>query len=161
MQLIEIPPALAEASDDTLIAHLCGIPCQDDVTSLLLEVMRLNAVLSARNGAASPWRGYIAITDEDGVIGTCGFKGPPKDGAAEIAYFTFPPFAGRGFAKQMARKLEESAMRTGALKMLIAHTLPEANASTAILKGMGFRNIGEVIDPEDGKVWRWEKDIRP
>ena len=159
MQLIEIPPALAEASDDTLLAHLCGVPFQDDVTSLLIEVLRANAGLAAGNGAASPWRGYIAITDEDGVVGTCGFKGPPEDGAAEIAYFTFPPFTGRGFAKQMARKLEEFAARTGALRILIAHTLSETNASTAILKGMGFRNVGEVLDPEDGPAWRWEKPL--
>jgi [ribosomal protein S5]-alanine N-acetyltransferase len=159
MQLIEIPPALADASDDTLIAHLCGVPFQDDVTSLLLEVMRLNAGLSARNGAASPWRGYIAITDEDGVIGTCGFKGPPRDGAAEIACFTFPCFTGRGFAKEMVRKLEEIAR--GKVSLLIAHTLPQPNASTSVLTAVGFTRKGEVTDSEDGLVWRWEKDIRP
>ena len=37
--------------------------------------------------------------------------------------------------------------------------LPEANASGRVLAKCGFRRVGEVIDPDDGVVWRWE--IRP
>ena len=33
----------------------------------------------------------------------------------------------------------------------------EANASTRVLTKCGFRHVGEVMDPEDGLVWRWEK----
>jgi RimJ/RimL family protein N-acetyltransferase len=36
-------------------------------------------------------------------------------------------------------------------------TFSEANASARVLTKCGFRPIGEVIDPEDGPVWRWEK----
>jgi RimJ/RimL family protein N-acetyltransferase len=94
------------------------------------------------------------------VIGTCGFKGPPAAGAAEIAYFTFPCFTGRGLAKAMARKLEVFAVQ-GGLRLLIAHTLPHANASTSVLRACGFLHAGETVDPEDGLVWRWEKAIHP
>jgi RimJ/RimL family protein N-acetyltransferase len=31
------------------------------------------------------------------------------------------------------------------------------NASARVLAKCGFRRVGEVIDPEDGLVWRWEK----
>ena len=31
------------------------------------------------------------------------------------------------------------------------------NASTRVLTKCGFRHIGQVIDPEDGPVWRWER----
>jgi RimJ/RimL family protein N-acetyltransferase len=37
-----------------------------------------------------------------------------------------------------------------------AHTLPERNASTRILEKCGFTFRGEILDPEDGLVWRWE-----
>jgi RimJ/RimL family protein N-acetyltransferase len=37
-----------------------------------------------------------------------------------------------------------------------AHTMPEQNASTRVLEKCGFRWLGEVVDPEDGAVWRWE-----
>ena len=35
--------------------------------------------------------------------------------------------------------------------------LPEATASTRVLRKCGFVHIGEVVDPEDGPVWRWER----
>ena len=34
--------------------------------------------------------------------------------------------------------------------------LPEANASGSVLGKVGMRRTGEVMDPEDGLVWRWE-----
>jgi hypothetical protein len=43
------------------------------------------------------------------------------------------------------------------VRTVIAHTLPEENASTRALRGNGFAHAGEVIDPEDGRVWRWER----
>ena len=38
-----------------------------------------------------------------------------------------------------------------------AHTAPTANASTRVLAKCGFDFVGEVMDPEDGRVWRWER----
>lgn len=38
-----------------------------------------------------------------------------------------------------------------------AHTLPERNASTRVLEKCGFTLVGEVVDPDDGVVWRWER----
>lgn len=37
-----------------------------------------------------------------------------------------------------------------------SQTLPEENASTSILKKLGFRLVGTVEHPEDGPVWEWE-----
>ena len=42
------------------------------------------------------------------------------------------------------------------MKQVLAHTLPEINASGRVLGKIGMANIGEVLDPEDGRVWRWE-----
>ena len=39
-----------------------------------------------------------------------------------------------------------------------AHTLPERNASTSVLAKTGFEFMGAVVYPEDGVVWRWERD---
>jgi len=50
------------------------------------------------------------------------------------------------------------AFRHGQVRVVRAHTLPEANASTRVLTKCGFQRIGEVIDPEDGLVWRWERN---
>ena len=91
------------------------------------------------------------------MIGGASFKGPPDGtGVVEIAYGIVPSFEGRGYATEAARALVEYAQKNEAVREIIAHTSPEANASTHVLKKCGFTFAGEVMDPEDGRVWRWE-----
>jgi ribosomal-protein-alanine N-acetyltransferase len=109
-----------------------------------------------------PWGGYFAV-DEDTheVVGSCAFKTPPTaEGSVEIAYFTYPPFEGRGYATEMARQLVEMATQAGTVASIVAHTLPESSASTRVLEKAGLALVGEVIDPEDGLVWRWHRRTR-
>jgi len=49
------------------------------------------------------------------------------------------------------------AFSNSKVRVVRAHTLAEANASTRVLAKCGFQRIGEVVDPDDGLVWRWEK----
>ena len=112
--------------------------------------------------SADPWTLGFSIVhlDSDVVVGKCGFKGPPAaDGVVEIAYGVSPEYQGKGYATEAAQSLTEYAFSSGQVRMVRAHTLPEPNASTRVLTKCGFRRIGEVIDPEDGLVWRWERDI--
>jgi ribosomal-protein-alanine N-acetyltransferase len=112
--------------------------------------------------SANPWiHGFSMIRrDSDAVVGTCGFKAPPStDGVVEIAYGVAPEYQGRGYATEAAQALTNYAFASGEVRVVLAHTRPEPNASTRVLTKCGFRRIGEVIDPEDGLVWRWEKDI--
>jgi len=104
------------------------------------------------------WGGYYVVdADTLDIVGSCGFKGEPsEDGTVEIAYFTYPGFEGRGYATEMARKLLKLAADCMMIKQVIAHTLPEANASTRVLEKVAMNFGGEVIDPDDGRVWRWE-----
>lgn len=106
----------------------------------------------------SPWLAYLAADPARGVvIGTCAFKGVPDAGRhVEIAYFTFPGFEGQGYATAMAAALIAAARAASSDVKVIAHTLPEVNASGSVLRKAGMRRTGEVIDPEDGLVWRWE-----
>jgi len=110
--------------------------------------------------SADPWRiGFNLVhRASNSVIGKAGFKGPPgEDGVVEIAYGVAPDHQGKGYATEAAQALVAYAWRSGRVRVVRAHTLPEPNASTRVLTKCGFRNIGEVIDPEDGRVWRWEK----
>ena len=75
----------------------------------------------------------------------------------EIAYGIVPGFQGRGYATQAALALVGFAFRTGRVRLVRAHTLPVPNASTRVLAKCGFKRTGEVVDPEDGLVWRWER----
>jgi RimJ/RimL family protein N-acetyltransferase len=106
----------------------------------------------------SPWDfGYALVHREYGtVIGTAGFKGPPDgDGTVEIAYAIVPIYENQGYATEAARALTEFAIARDEVRHVIAHTLPENNASTHVLRRCGYAFDGEVIDPEDGPVWRW------
>ncbi len=109
--------------------------------------------------SADPWTCFFSIVDRfsDAVIGQCGYKGPPSgDGIVEIAYGVDEDYQGRGYATEAAHALVEHAFGTDRVRVVRAHTLLEANASTRVLTKCGFERVGEVIDPEDGLVWRWE-----
>ena len=110
--------------------------------------------------APDPWMlGFSVVHRASGrAIGQAGFKGPPApDNAVEIAYGIDPDQQGKGYATEAAETLTAYAFSTGQVRIVRAHTLPQPNASTRVLTKCGFRHIGEVNDPEDGLVWRWEK----
>jgi RimJ/RimL family protein N-acetyltransferase len=108
-----------------------------------------------------PWTHGFALLDRasDIPIGECGFKGPPTaDGVVEIAYGVDPEHRDKGYATEAADALATYAFGNGNVRVVRAHTRPEPNASTRVLTKCGFRQVGEVMDPEDGLVWRWEQD---
>ena len=101
----------------------------------------------------------VVDSDMNAVVGSCGFKGAPNgDGEVEIAYFTFPPFERRGYAKAMAADLVRRATTFGC-RAAIAHTLPEMNASGHVLMCNGFVRVRTVLDPDDGLIWQWRKEL--
>ena len=95
------------------------------------------------------------------VVGHAGFKAPPAaDGMVEIAYGVNSDHQGRCYATEAAQALVAFAFSSGRVRFVRAHTLPESNASQRVLTKCGFRHVGEVIDPDDGLVWRWEKQMK-
>ena len=109
---------------------------------------------------ADPWvLGFSVVRRSDeAVVGTCGFKGPPSaEGVVEIAYATEPDQQGKGYATEAATAATAWAFQNEDVRLVRAHTLPETNASTRVLTKCGFTHTEEVIDPDDGPVWRWEK----
>jgi ribosomal-protein-alanine N-acetyltransferase len=117
------------------------------------------ALLEA-SSPADPWvHGFVAMHRTGGVvIGGGSFKGPPDaDGVVEIAYGVAPEHQGRGYATEVAAALAGYAFTHGHVLVVRAHTRPESHASARVLAKCGFRRVGEVMDPEDGLVWRWEK----
>ncbi len=105
-----------------------------------------------------PWCGYIGW-DEAVPLGFGGFVGEPDAaGVIEIGYLTFPAHEGRGVASAVTAGMVKIARENG-LSAVIAHTLPEENPSTGVLRRNGFVRDGEAVDPDEGTVWRWQLDI--
>jgi RimJ/RimL family protein N-acetyltransferase len=141
---------------------------RDDV---LAEVEAMNpaekAALSAdwlaqlhASAASDPWvHGFSLIHRGTGTaIGRCGFKGPPvAAGVVEIAYGVDPEHRRNGYATEAAEALVAYAFNDSRVRVVRAHTSPETNTSTRVLTKCGFRHLGEVVDPEDGLIWRWER----
>jgi RimJ/RimL family protein N-acetyltransferase len=93
----------------------------------------------------------------DAVVGGCGFKGPPNhEGTVEIAYGIDAAHQGNGYATEAAEALVAYAFRDARVRTVIAHTLSATQASARVLTKSHFRCVGQVLDPEDGEVWRWE-----
>jgi RimJ/RimL family protein N-acetyltransferase len=153
---------LALTSDPTAFGRERELLLGDQV-GMLRELGAATAAFLARSGGEARWGAFLAVDPESRlVVGTCGYKGPPDaDGAVEIAYFTFPAHEGRGYATAMAGHLATLAGAPPPARTVRAHTLPERNASVRILEKLGFAHLGEVVDPEDGPVWRWERSPGP
>ena len=89
-------------------------------------------------------------------------QGPPDpDAVVEIAYGMSPEHQNQGYATEAAGALTAHAFATGLVRLVIAHTLSNSGASGRVLTKCGFRAIGQVVDPDDGLVWRWERHPAP
>ena len=145
----------ARVDDLSLPAEWLRVGIQDtssaDVTDILRQVTK--PPRSERWGAF--WAAQRINGDEQ-AVGLCSFKTEPNSlGEVEIAYYTFPHREGHGVATAMVRELTRRA--SPFVARVVAHTLPLENASSRVLRRCGFEPVGEVIDPEDGPVWRWHR----
>jgi len=116
-----------------------------------------------RKAEPSAWTHGFEIVDAmtGAVVGSCAYKAPPdSEGSVEIAYGIHPDQQGRGYAKESAAALVEFAFGAGA-RLVRAHTRPHNDASARVLVACGFERIGDIVDPEDGLVWRWELSPGP
>ena len=140
---------IAITEDGELAKQMSSMPV------MATEVVGATMHLYGSVGYEPPWIGYLAFED-DTCVGACGFKSPPRNNRVEIAYFTFPGHEWRGVATQMASELIRLAREKLPAVTVAAQTLPEENASTSVLKKLGFRLTGATEHPEDGQVWEWQ-----
>jgi ribosomal-protein-alanine N-acetyltransferase len=111
------------------------------------------------SGENDPWaHGFSVVERESGThFGDCAFKAPPStEGMVEIAYGIEPEHQGKGYATEAVALLLAFGFKDERIKVIRAHTLEATNASARVLTKCGFKNLGEVIEPEDGLVSRWE-----
>jgi RimJ/RimL family protein N-acetyltransferase len=155
---------LALREDPDRFETLAGLPAapglrdfflSDDVSGQWIAMLR-----SATE--ADPWTLGFAVIDRERrlVVGSAGFKGRADvEGVVEVAYGIVPSFQGRGYATEATHALMNFAREDSAVRRFRAHTMPNPNASTRVLTKCGFEFLGDVVDPEDGPVWRWDRTI--
>ena len=103
------------------------------------------------------WWAYLPVLKKTKtLLGSCGYKGDPKNGMVEIGYEVAEAYRGWGLATEMAKALIKNAFNSDEVKYVQAHTLAVENESGSVLKKCGMEKMEELEDPEDGKIWRWE-----
>ena len=121
-------------------------PSQDDIDGFLsIQLHRMEASPDRRD-----WMARLMVTHTRQVIGHCGFHGPPEViGRAEIGYTVFTQFRGMGYAKEAAKALVQWAFAQGE-KEVYASVSPENAPSLAVVKSLGFKQVGTQDDEVDG-----------
>ena len=146
---------LALESTDDILARIDAMPVEHRAQVSPTWLAQLRAT-----SAAHPWTHGFAMFERtsDVNVGSCAFKGAPgEDRAVEIAYEVHERFRGQGFAKEAAAALVDFALAREEVDVVRAHTMPENGASAGVLRACKFEFLGDVVDPEDGPVWRWER----
>jgi ribosomal-protein-alanine N-acetyltransferase len=140
------------------LGSLLDLQIADNWTEFGVEPLKYALNLMLKDQEEIGWLTYFPIHKQDNkLIGSGGYKGKPTEyGTVEIGYEITPAYRNKGFATEMAKGLISNAFTDNSVKLIIAHTLPEENASTKILTRFGFVKTGEIMDPDDGLIWKWE-----
>lgn len=117
------------------------------------------ALPSARESvAAKPddsWGPRFFLTEDPlELVGWGGFKGAPREGVVELGYEIAASRRERGLATAAARAMVAEAFAASEVTAIVAHTLPERNASNRVLEKVGFRFAEETKEGEQA-VWRY------
>jgi [ribosomal protein S5]-alanine N-acetyltransferase len=114
-----------------------------------------DAIAAEPSRAAWGTRFFVA-GDPPELVGWGGFKGPPRDGVVELGYEIAESRQGRGLATEATRAMVAEAFADERVTAVIAHTLPERNASNRVLEKAGF--AFEEESREGGEVvWRYSR----
>ena len=82
------------------------------------------------------------------------FQRSAEDGVVEVGFEIAEARRGRGLATAATRAMLAEAFADERVTAVIAHTLPERNASNRVLEKAGFRFEGEAQE-HDEVVWRF------
>jgi RimJ/RimL family protein N-acetyltransferase len=105
--------------------------------------------------ASQPWLGRVLLERGPGrartVVGTAGFHAPPDEGGwVEIGYGVQPDQRGRGLATEAVLALMAWAREHGVARFR-ASVAPTNDPSLAIVRRLGFREVGVRMDEIDGE----------
>ncbi len=149
--------AIADADWAALSNLLGGADIADHWNHFPDAMLWIRNYMREHSGEMGWWTYLILHRRDVRLIGTCGYKGAPTPaGEVEIGYEIADAYQGQGLATEAARALTARAFEYETVKTVLAHTLPEENASEAVLRKLGFAFAGEVFDVDDGTIWRWQ-----
>ena len=155
---------LVEA-EDRHFAWMLGGPTPESGLRLPADGVDRPSVLEIVRRMASGMRsaygvGCWMIVNDTEVVGLCSYKAPPDvDGVVEIGYGVAASRRDRGHATRAIADLIEVARQDKVIRRVVAETVSENVPSQRVLERHGFVVEGRRIDPEDGEVVLWRRDL--
>lgn len=144
----------AALSGDDALARVLGHHVVAGWATFTEALQPKRQALAAAAGDSAWGSRFFVSGDPPELVGWGGFKGPPNDGIIELGYAIAPDRRGRGLATAATGAMVAEAFDAPEVSAVIAHTLPERNASNRVLEKVGFHLDGEAT--EDGeRVWRF------
>lgn len=154
--------ALARRDIDAAAREI-GAAISDWLPAQLEHFLEYRLRQLADDPSIRPWLGRAMVLSEaDGVrrvIGSIGFHGPPDEhGRLEVGYSVDPEHRRRGYAIEAVRAMLDWALARHGIRRFVASVAPDNDASLALISRLGFRRVGQQIDPLDGLEYVFEAD---
>jgi RimJ/RimL family protein N-acetyltransferase len=99
------------------------------------------------------------IVDGTEVVGLCSYKQPPRDGQVEIGYGIAASRRGQGHATRAVAAMLDFAATDPEVRSVTATIASDNRASSRAVEANGFCQNGTVLDPEDGELLLWRRDL--
>ena len=119
------------------------------------RVLRYRCEALDEDAGSAPYLLHVLLDDGE-VAARIGCHAAPQDGSAEIGYFVSPARRGRGLATRMTEEFLDWLVGQG-VRRARAAVGPDNTASLAIMSRLGFEQVGEQWDEEDGRELVFEK----
>jgi len=141
---------------DDHLSKVMNIKVPDEWSEFGKEIFKYSLERLEHEPNSEQWYSYLPIGIENNtLLGSCGYKGTPRNGVVEIGYEVAKDYRGQGFATEIVEILISNAFNHMEVKAIQAHTLAEENASVSVLKKHHFQFVEEFEDDEDGLIWKW------
>jgi RimJ/RimL family protein N-acetyltransferase len=127
----------------------------DEVDQRILR-LRFDQMRNAPDSQQWLLRAMVLRTGGRAMAGHIGFHGPPAEAFAELGYTVFPEYRRRGLATEAAQAMIEWAGRQHGVRRFRVSVSPDNAPSLAMAEKMGFKQVGEHMDEEDGLEYVFE-----
>jgi RimJ/RimL family protein N-acetyltransferase len=162
LELVPLPPGLLESiarGDASAAARRLDAAVPEGWTDTIPAQARLEQLAADRS--EQPWLvRAVVLRAPRRVVGNVGFHGPPdEEGRVEIGYGIVPSHRGQGYAREAIAALTDWAFATGEARVCVASVSPRNAASLALVRSIGFRQVGEQVDEVDGLELGFERAL--
>jgi [ribosomal protein S5]-alanine N-acetyltransferase len=162
LELVPLAPGLLASiarGDASVAARRLDAAVPEGWTDTIPARERLEQL--AADPSEQPWlvRAVVARAPRH-VVGNVGFHGAPdEEGRVEIGYGIVASRRRRGYAREAITGLADWAFATGEARVCVASVSPRNAASLALVRSLGFRQVGDQIDEVDGLELVFERAL--